>query len=208
MYQDDAKNAYVRLDVAQRFLGMEGRVSGIRVKVEDIERADAVADRIQASLGPQYRVRPWDQVNANLFSALLLEKIAMFAVYTVFFIICAFLIASTLTMMVLEKRQGIAVLKTLGASNGRLGSVFMLQGIMAGVVGTISGQLAGLAICLALGSFVAIDPEVYYIDRLPVAIEASEFAAVAGVGLLTAMVATLLPLAATVLLRPVDGLRQ
>lgn len=208
MYQDDAKNAYVRLDVAQRFLGMEGRVSGIRVKVEEIEHADAVADRIQASLGPQYRVRAWDQVNANLFSALLLEKIAMFAVYTVFFIICAFLIASTLTMMVLEKRRGIAVLKTLGASNGRLGSIFMLQGIMAGVVGTIAGQVAGLAICLALGSFVAIDPEVYYIDRLPVAIEASEFAAVAGVGLLTAMAATLLPLAATVLLRPVDGLRQ
>lgn len=208
MYQDDAKNAYVRLDVAQRFLGLEGRVSGVRVKVDDIERAGEIAKRISARLGPRYRVRPWDQVNANLFSALKLEKIAMFAVFSVFFIICAFLIASTLTMMVLEKRQGIAVLKTIGAGNQRLGAVFMLQGVMAGVVGTISGQVAGLSICLALGKFVAIDPEVYYIDRLPVAIEATEFAAVAGVGLVTAVVATLLPLAATVLLRPVDGLRQ
>ena len=207
MYQDDAKNAYVRLDVAQRFLGMEDRVSGIRVKVGDIEEAGSIAARIRERLGPRYRVRPWDQVNANLFSALLLEKIAMFAVYSVFFIICAFLIASTLTMMVLEKRRGIAVMKTLGASNGRLGAVFMLQGVMAGLVGTISGQLSGLSICVALGTLVAIDPEVYYIDRLPVAIEASEFATVAGLALLTAMVATLLPLAATVLLRPVDGLR-
>jgi lipoprotein-releasing system permease protein len=207
MYQDDAKNAYVRLDVAQRFLGLEGRVTGIRIKVKNIEQAGQVADRIRARIGPSYRVRPWDQVNANLFSALLLEKIAMFAVFSVFFIICAFLIASTLTMMVLEKRRGIAVLKTIGANNRQLGAVFMLQGVMAGIVGTISGQASGLSICVALGRFVAIDPEVYYIDRLPVAIEASEFAAVAGAGLVTAAVATLLPLAATVFLRPVDGLR-
>lgn len=207
MYQDDAKNAYVRLDVAQRFLGMEGRVSGLRIRVDDIERAGLVAERIERELGPRYRVRSWEDVNANLFSALRLEKIAMFALYSVFFIICAFLIASTLTMMVLEKRRGIAVLKTLGASNLRLGAVFMLQGVVAGVVGTISGQIAAFVACIGLGNFVEIQPEVYYIDRLPVAIEPLEFATVAVLALLTAAVATVLPLAATVALRPVDGLR-
>lgn len=208
MYQDDAKNAYVRLDVAQRFLGMEGQVTGLRIRVEDIEQAGEIAEEIQTILGPQYRVRSWEEVNANLFSALRLEKIAMFALYSVFFVICAFLIASTLTMMVLEKRRGIAVLKTLGASNGRLGTVFMLQGMVAGVVGTISGQVAAYVQCVALGTFVEIEPEVYYIDRLPVAIEPMEFATVAGFALLTAALATVLPLAATVVLRPVDGLRQ
>jgi lipoprotein-releasing system permease protein len=208
MYQDDAKNAYVRLDVAQQFLGMEKTVTGLRIRVEDIEQAGAVAAEIQSILGSLYRVRSWEVVNANLFSALRLEKIAMFALYSVFFIICAFLIASTLTMMVLEKRRGIAVLKTLGASNGRLGTVFMLQGMVAGIVGTISGQVAAYVQCLALGTFVEIEPEVYYIDRLPVAIEPMEFATVAGFALLTAAVATVLPLAATVVLRPVDGLRQ
>jgi lipoprotein-releasing system permease protein len=207
MYQDDAKNAYVRLDVAQHFLGMEDRVSGLRIRVDDIEHAGLVAERIEHELGPRFRVRSWEDVNANLFSALRLEKIAMFALYSVFFIICAFLIASTLTMMVLEKRRGIAVLKTLGASNLRLGAVFMLQGVVAGVVGTISGQIAAFVACVALGRFVEIQPEVYYIDRLPVAIEPLEFATVAGLALLTAAVATVLPLAATVALRPVDGLR-
>ena len=207
MYQDDAKNAYVRLDVAQHFLGMEDRVSGLRIRVEEIEEAGAIATKIRRELGPQYRVRPWEEVNANLFSALRLEKIAMFALYSVFFIICAFLIASTLTMMVLEKRRGIAVLKTLGASNVRLGTVFMLQGLVAGLVGTVSGQIAAFVQCLALGTFVKIQPEVYYIDQLPVAMEASEFASVAGLALLTAAAATVLPLAATVMLRPVEGLR-
>jgi lipoprotein-releasing system permease protein len=207
MYQDDAKNAYVRLDVAQRFLGMEDRVSGLRIRVDDIEHAAGVAKLIKRELGPRYRVRPWEEVNANLFSALRLEKIAMFALYSIFFIICAFLIASTLTMMVLEKRRGIAVLKTLGASNLRLGAVFMLQGIVAGLVGTISGQIAAFVACVGLGTFVEIQPEVYYIPRLPVAIEPLEFATVAGLALLTAAVATVLPLAATVVLRPVDGLR-
>lgn len=208
MYQDDAKNAYVCLDVAQRFLGMEDRVSGLRIRVDDIEDAGSIAVQIRSELGQRYRVRPWEEVNANLFSALRLEKIAMFALYSVFFIICAFLIASTLTMMVLEKRRGIAVLKTLGASNTRLGAVFMLQGMVAGVVGTLSGQIAAFVQCLALGRFVEIQPEVYYIDRLPVAMEPVEFASVAGLALLTAAVATVLPLAATVVLRPVEGLRQ
>lgn len=208
MYQDDAKNAYVRLDVAQKFLGMEGRVSGLRIRVENIEEAEAIAEQIEGVVGTSYRVRPWNTVNANLFSALRLEKIAMFALYSVFFIICAFLIASTLTMMVLEKRRGIAVMKTLGATNGQLGSVFMLQGIMAGLVGTISGQCAAYGQCWALGNFVEIDPGVYYIDKLPVSMEPLEFATVAGLALLTAAVSTVLPLAATVMLRPVDGLRQ
>ncbi len=208
MYQDDAKNAYIRLDVAQRFLGMENSVSGVRIRVDEIEEADSVAAELRGQLGPRYRVRPWQEVNANLFSALRLEKIAMFALYSVFFIICAFLIASTLTMMVLEKRRGIAVLKTLGASNLRLGIVFMIQGVMAGLVGTISGQVAAYLQCLALGRFVEIEPEVYYISRLPVAIEPLEFAMVAGFAMLTAVCATALPLAATVMLRPVDGMRQ
>lgn len=207
MYQDDAKNAYVRLDVAQGFLGMDGRVSGLRIRVDDIEEASAIAEEIREILGPRYRVRAWEEVNANLFSALRLEKIAMFALYSVFFIICAFLIASTLTMMVLEKRRGIAVLKTLGANNGRLGAIFMLQGMAAGVVGTISGQVSAFLGCLALGTFVEIDPQVYYIDRLPVAMEPMEFATVAGLALATAAVATVLPLSATVMLKPVDGMR-
>jgi lipoprotein-releasing system permease protein len=208
MYQDDAKNAYVHLKVAQKFLGMDGRVSGLRIRVNDIEKAGAIAKQLRADLGPTYRVRPWEEVNANLFSALRLEKIAMFALYSVFFIICAFLIASTLTMMVLEKRRGIAVLKTVGASDQQLGTVFVLQSVLAGLVGTVSGQVASIVLCLALGRFVQIEPEVYYIDRLPVTMEPVEFITVAALALLTAVVATILPLAATVVLRPVDGLRQ
>jgi lipoprotein-releasing system permease protein len=84
----------------------------------------------------------------------------------------------------------------------------MLQGMVAGIVGTMSGQIAAFVQCLALGEFVEIQPEVYYIDRLPVAMEPVEFASVAGLALLTAAVATVLPLAATVVLRPVEGLRQ
>ncbi len=208
MYQDDAKNAYVSLDVTQRFLGIEDTISGLRIRVGDIEDAGAIAAQMEDDLGSRYRIRSWEVVNANLFSALRLEKIAMFALYSVFFIICAFLIASTLTMMVLEKRRGIAVLKTLGASNLRLGMIFMFQGMVAGIVGTISGQIAAFFGCLGLGTFVKIQPEVYYIDSLPVTMEPLEFISVAGLALLTAAAATVLPLAATSLLRPVDGLRQ
>ena len=111
-------------------------------------------------------------------------------------------------MMVLEKRRGIAVLKTLGASDLQLGTVFMLQGVLAGMVEPSADRSPPSCLCLALGRFVEIEPEVYYIDRLPVAMEPAEFATVAALALITAIVSTVLPLAATVILRPVDGLRQ
>jgi lipoprotein-releasing system permease protein len=188
---------------------MGDAVDGIEVRITDPDAADAVVARIQAELGPAYRVQNWQELNRNLFSALKLEKIAMFMVLAIIILVASFSIVSNLIMTVVEKGREIALLKTLGSGDGGIIGVFVIQGFLIGVIGTSLGVAAGLigAWRLAVDGF-PINPDVYYIDRLPVEIDPPTVLLVYGAGLLISIAATIYPSLVAAQLRPAEGLKQ
>ncbi|MGD8371212.1 MAG: lipoprotein-releasing ABC transporter permease subunit, partial [Syntrophobacterales bacterium] len=171
MYEYDSTLAYVSLGAAQRFLGIGDRVTGIEVRVDDIYRADRVARDISKTLaGYPYWSRDWMRMNKNLFSALKLEKIVMFIILTLIILVAAFNIIGTLIMVVIEKTRDIAILKSMGATRRSIMKIFMIEGMVIGLVGTMLGLLGGYTLCelLATYQFIELPQDVYYISTLPV----------------------------------------
>ena len=209
MYEYDLKLVYVSLESLQQFLRMGDAVDGIEVRITDPDAADAVVARIQRELGPAYRVQNWQELNRNLFSALKLEKIAMFMVLAIIILVASFSIVSNLIMTVVEKGREIALLKTLGSDNGGIIGVFVIQGFLIGVIGTTLGVAAGLigAWRLMVDGF-PISQEVYYIDRLPVEIDPFTVVLVYASGLVISIAATIYPALVAAQLRPAAGLKQ
>ncbi|MBL8714393.1 MAG: ABC transporter permease [Myxococcales bacterium] len=209
MYEYDATHGYVTMEVARDFLDQKDRLGAIQVKVLDAEAADGVRPAIEAAVArPELRVRDWREINKGLFSALKLERIATFIVLSLSIIVASFCILCTLLLMVTEKGKEIAILKALGASDGAILRVFMLEGMIIGGIGTVFGVAVGYATCFGLSWFgVRIDPDVYYIDRLPIAVNGWDFFAVTVAALCICAISTLYPARAASKLLPVDGLR-
>jgi lipoprotein-releasing system permease protein len=210
MYEYDSSQAYVTLEVAQDFLDLPGRVTTLEVRVEDAERVGDVRAGLAAEIKdrPDLRVRDWKESNRNLFSALQLEKIATFVILSLAILVASFCIICTLLLMVTEKSKEIAVMKALGASDQAILRIFMSEGMMIGGIGTLLGVVTGLAGALGLLWFgVRLDPDVYYIDRLPISVDPLDFLIVALSALLITTLATLYPALAASRLRPVDGIR-
>jgi len=208
MYEYDLKSVYVDLASLQDFLDLGDQVNGIEVRVEDPDDTGPVLARVEARLGPGYRVQDWKEINRNLFSALKLEKIAMFLVLAIVILVASFSIIGNLIMVVVEKAKEIALLKTLGSSNGGVMKIFVVQGLLIGIVGTCVGVLHGLVLALLLAVFGwPLDPDVYYIDRLPIHVESPAVMAVVAAGIVISVLATLYPAYMAARLRPVEGLR-
>lgn len=209
MYEYDSSHAYMLLDVAQDFLDLDGHVTGIDVKVDDAENVERVRPAVEAAVArAELHVRDWKEMNKNLFSALKLEKIAIFVVLSLAIAVASFCIICTLLLLVTEKSKEIAILKAIGASDGAVLRIFMAEGLVIGGIGTVFGVLTGLILCLALRWFgVRLDPEVYYIERLPVEVNAPDYFLVALSALLITVLATVYPAVAASRLRPVDGIR-
>ncbi len=209
MYEYDMKFAYVTLEAAQKFLGVHDAISGIEVTVEEPEHARETAGRIAAALArPDLRVRGWEELNQNLFGALALEKLAMFIALGIAILVASFCIVGTLTLMVQEKGREVAVLKAMGAADRTIVAIFVLEGTLIGVFGSLLGLALGYVMCFATEHFgVRLDPEVYYIDRLPVHTDISEFLAVGIAAVLVSLIVTIYPAQLASRLRPVDALR-
>jgi len=208
MYEFDTKIAYTVLPTAQKFLSLPGEITGLEVRTVDLERSGTIADRIRPALGAGYEVKDWRELNRSLFAALKMEKIAMFVVLGFIVLVAAFSIISTLIMTVYEKARDIAILKAMGAKNAGIVRIFLLQGLYIGVVGLLAGLCAGFGACGLLARFgLALDPEVYYIAKLPVHIDPIEIAAVSVLALGISCAATLYPALLAANLRPVEGLR-
>ena len=208
MYEYDSLYAYTSLADAQKYLRMGERVSEIHVAVQEPERVAKIAPLIAETVGPKLRVRSWAELNASLFSALALEKIVMFIFLSLAILVASFCIIATLTMLVLEKGPEVSTLMTLGATPGDIRAVFRFEGLLIGLVGTISGLAVGLGLCLSLDMVgLNIDPEVWYLDRLPVQISPAEFVLVGLASLLITQLATLYPAYAAAKLTPVEGLK-
>jgi lipoprotein-releasing system permease protein len=208
MYEFDSKLAYVSLETAQNFLGMPGEVTGVDVRTSTPERAGDVATAIAAVLPPGYEVRSWQELNRGLFTALRLEKIAMFIVLTFIALVASFSIVSNLIMMVTEKGREVAILKAMGANDGAIMRVFFAEGLYIGLLGLLVGVTMGVVGCYLIRDFgLPLPTDVYYISQLPVVMRAGEIVTVAALALLLCCLATLYPASLASRMRPVDGLR-
>lgn len=210
MYEYDASQAFVLIDQAQELFSTGTNVTSIDVRAEDGQRvSQLLPDVKQAVNRSELRVRDWREMNKNLFSALKLERIATFIILSLAIAVASFCIICTLLLMVTEKGQQIAVLKSLGASNGAIMRIFMLEGVMIGGIGTVFGVVTGVAISLGLSLYgLRLSPEVYYIDRLPIAIDWVDYLLVAISAMVICTVATIYPAHAASRLRPVESLRH
>lgn len=209
MFEYDSKHVYMTIPAAQKFLGQEGEVTGLELKIRDPEKTEPVLAAIKQALGPGYEVQDWKELNRNLFSALKLEKIAMFIVLCFIILVAAFSIIANGIMLVAQKGSEIAILKAMGASDRAILVVFLILGLYMGLVGTIGGIGVGLLACLGLSRFgLSLDPDVYYITKLPVRMNPTEISLVFIAAILIAVCATLYPAYVAARLKPVEGLRE
>ena len=210
MYEYDATFVYTMMDVAQDYFQTQQKITAIEVKVEDADRADLITPLVVSAVGrDDLRVRDWRDINKSLFSALKLERFATYVILSVAIVVATFCIVCTLLLMVTEKGKEIAILKAIGASDGMILRTFIIEGIIIGGIGTVFGVVTGLAVCTGLSWFgLRLDPEVYYIDKLPINVSPGAFLTVAVLALTICTLSTLYPAYAASRLRPVDGLRD
>lgn len=195
MYEYDASLAFIGMVDAQKILGIGSKVHGIEARVTDIYAADRIALAVQESLGFSYQVMDWQQMSRNLFSALKLEKLAMFIILTLIVLVAAFNIVSTLIMLVMEKHHDIAILKAVGATDSQILRIFVYTGFLVGLIGTGSGVALGIGICDVIKRyrFIRIPKEVYLTDTIPVLLDFSDVAVIALSAMIICFLATLYP---------------
>lgn len=209
MYEYDLKYVYVTLDSLTDFLDRDDAVDGIEVRIGSPDDTDEYVGKLQTMLGKQYRVQDWKELNRSLFSALKLEKIAMFLVLGIVILVASFSIVGNLIMVVVEKAREIALLKTLGAADANVMLVFAIQGLLIGVIGTGLGVGTGLLACwLGKDLGIPLNPDVYYIDKMPVNVESTSVFITAAAGVLISMAATFYPAVVAARVRPAAGMRH
>jgi len=209
LYEYDASLAYTSLEAAQEFAGLGDKVSGIEVKLDDPFDAKAVGRRIVMVAGPGLWVRDWMGMNRNLFAALQLEKLALFVIVTIIVLVAGFAIIGHLVLLVAEKRKEIGILKAMGASAGSIGGVFLIAGMLIGVVGTAAGSLFGLTLIWVQNTYkiIHLAGDVYQIDHLPMKLTWVDFGLVTSATLIISFLATLSPARRAARLDPVEVLR-
>jgi lipoprotein-releasing system permease protein len=205
----DTRLVYVDLYAAQRLFDHGDSVTGVEIRLHDIEAAPSVARRLERVLGGgPYHTMDWQELNRNLFTALTIQKVMLSLVIGAIILVAAFNVIATLIMVVLEKKREIAILKAMGARSSGVLLIFMVQGLLIGVVGTVVGVLLGGGVVWYLERFeFPLDPHVYLIDHLPVRSSAAELITTVAVALGICILATVIPSVWAARLLPADGVR-
>lgn len=211
MYDYDATFSYVSLDNARRMYQMPDGVTGVAVKVDDVNQAPEVARRIREALKGRYQVQDWLQMNRNLFIALQTEKMVMGIILSLIVLVAALNIINPLTMMVIEKTKEIGILKAMGARNSSVKDIFVFQGMFIGTMGTLLGMALGFLLCTIIERIPIPMPgggSVYYIDRLPVKVDVFvSYVVIPVCSMILCWISTLYPARQAAKLEPVDAIR-
>jgi lipoprotein-releasing system permease protein len=206
----------MHMDDAQKIFRLEGP-TGIRLKLKDLHQAREVAQELSATMSNPVLIKDWTRQNRTWFAAVQLEKRMMFIILTLIVAVAAFNLVSTLVMTVTDKRADIAILRTLGASPGSIMGIFVVQGAMVGVIGTLAGLLLGLGIALNIDTIVPalehalnasfLPKDIYLISRMPSEPQQSDIVPIAIISLALAFVATIYPSWRASRVNPAEALR-
>ena len=208
--QYDSKLVYTDLFEAQNFYDEGDTVTGVEMKIADIDDARTVSAAVEETLASGlYHVMDWEELNHGLFTALKIQQIGMSAVLALIIIVAAFTVVATLIMVVLDKKKEIAVLKAMGATDTAILRVFLYQGGFIGFLGTTLGLGLGVLVCKGLLVYgFPLDPKVYFISQLPVQIRPEEFMVTGAIAIVICVLATIVPSLYAANIRPADGFRE
>jgi lipoprotein-releasing system permease protein len=217
MFEYDSTLAYISLAQAQAFFDLGDTVTGIQLKVDDVYHTGELVRAINRTMAPEYYARDWMQMNRNILFALKTEKMVMFIILTLIVLVAAFGIASTLFMVVMEKTRDIAILKSMGATGLSIMKIFVLEGLIIGVIGTILGVASGLLIALNLEPIINViekvtglnffSKDVYYLDHFPSLVVPSDVVLISVTAVLISFIATLYPSWQASRMLPAEALR-
>lgn len=208
LFEFDSAYGFVSLETARRLFRRQA-VDFIELRVDDLWQAPRIAASIPERLGPAYFTQDWAELNRSLFSALWLEKYAIAITIGLIVMVAALNIVASLVLLVMEKHRDIAILKTMGCSAGRIRNIFVLQGFIIGLVGTILGSVLGLSAIQVLDRYhlIRVPSDVYQITYVPFKLEGRDFAIVVAVAVLICLVATIYPSRQAARLDPAQALR-
>jgi lipoprotein-releasing system permease protein len=216
-YEYDSGLALMHLADAQRLYQLGDEVSGVRLKLADLFEARRVARELYREIGGEILISDWTRSHANFFRAVEIEKTMMFIILMLIVAVAAFNVVSTLVMVVTDKQADIAILRTLGATPRSIMQVFMVQGVVIGVLGTVLGVAGGVALALNIDVVVPflerllkiqfLSKEVYFISELPSDLHAADVITITAVALVLALVATIYPSWRASRVRPAEALR-
>ena len=207
LYEYDAHIAYVTLDTAQKLFRMDDAVTGIAVRLKEVFDAPEIARTIQDRY--PYHVRPWTVQNQSLMAALALEKRVIFLVILFIIVVATMGIANTLAMWVLERNRELSLVRAVGATGAQIGALVVTEGMVVALGGTALGLLAGVGLSLGLATFpIALPSDVYYIDKLPVEMQAGDFVMTAIAAIIISLLACLLPARRAIQLDPIEVIRR
>ena len=217
MHEFDSGLALMHIEDAAKLMRMKNEVSGVRLRIEEIFDAPLKRYELSKLLGPGYFVVDWTRRHANFFRAVQMEKTVMFVILSLIIAVAAFNIVSTLVMVVTDKESDIAILRTLGLSPASIMQVFMVQGTVIGLLGTLIGMIGGVALANHVEAIVQfierqfetrfLDPSIYYISELPSQILWTDVILVCSISFAVSIVATLYPAYRASRTHPVEALR-
>jgi len=209
MYEYDSSLAYISLGNAQHFLNKPGAATGIEVKVKEIYQVKQISRKIEKRLGISYQIRDWMEMHKNLYAALKLEKMAMFIILILIILVAAFNIVGTLIMVVNDKNKDIAILKSMGARSLSIMKIFVLEGLIIGLIGTTIGIVGSFLLATLQNTYqiVALPPDVYYISHLLIKITPRDLILVTISAISISLLATIYPSWQASKLDPAEALR-
>lgn len=210
LYEYDATYMYIDLAAAQSFAGFGDDVTGIELSVNDRWKSNSISDSLEVALKEPVRMVDWQEQNRPLFQALKLEKLGMGVILLLIVVIAAFNIVSTLTMVVADKTREIGILRAMGLPAKSVRRVFVWQGLIIGAIGTTGGLILGLVVAAVMVKleWPRLDPQIYFINHVPVIVSAFEVVMVGLASMVIAGVATLYPAGQAAHLYPVDAIRH
>jgi lipoprotein-releasing system permease protein len=211
-YVYDRSTGYIALDSAQSLQRLKNEVDGIEIRVSNVYKAGEIKKRIINTLGGPYYARDWMETSdyLDLFKALKLEKTVMFIILTLIVLVASFNIASSLIMMVMEKKKDIAILRAMGATGKQIRRIFVFKGMVIGLIGTLLGGCLGTILCglLARYHFIELPADIYGISTLPVKLEMLDVILISVSALIICFAATLYPAHQASKLNPVEAIRN